>query len=193
MRVYHSLLETSVVPLRVFTCEDELLAIGLGSRSRSRSGYRSLRGLESWLRRFIPNTILTPAGDRHRQIDLELSEYFAGRRRVFDLPLRLLGTEFQKDVWRAVDSIPYGATSTYRDIAQLVGRPKATRAVGAANGRNPLPIVIPCHRVVGADGTLTGYGGGLPLKRRLLAIEGVLPSPSVQMRLFDTHSLKELS
>ncbi len=125
-----------------------------------------------------------PAGLRHREFERQLAEYLEGKRRVFDLPLRLEGSEFQKAVWEAVGRIPYGHTASYGEIAHLVGRPKASRAVGAANGANPIPIVIPCHRVIGSDGSLTGYGGGLALKTRFLALEGILPAPAVQMRLF---------
>ena len=93
----------------------------------------------------------------------------------FDLPLAPQGTAFQKDVWQALASIPYGETISYAQLAQRVGKPTAMRAVGAANGRNPLPIVLPCHRVIGADGSLTGFGGGLPTKQFLLELEGALP------------------
>ncbi len=102
----------------------------------------------------------------------QLREYFAGARRVFDLPLSPHGTPFQREVWTALAAIPYGDTWSYRDLAARVGRPEAMRAVGAANGRNPLPIVLPCHRVIGADGSLTGFGGGLPTKAFLLRLEG---------------------
>jgi methylated-DNA-[protein]-cysteine S-methyltransferase len=125
-----------------------------------------------------------PAGARHREFERQLIEYLEGRRRVFDLPLRLEGSGFQKEVWEAVSRIPYGQTASYGEIAHLIGKPRASRAVGAANGANPIPIVIPCHRVIGKDGSLTGYGGGLALKSRFLALEGVLPAPAVQMRLF---------
>jgi methylated-DNA-[protein]-cysteine S-methyltransferase len=101
----------------------------------------------------------------------QLQEYFAGRRRRFDLPLDPQGTEFQRRVWKALEAIPYGQTRNYRQVAESVGAPRAVRAVGAANGRNPLPIVVPCHRVIGADGKLVGYAGGLPVKRVLLDIE----------------------
>ncbi len=106
---------------------------------------------------------------------LQLDEYFAGRRRSFDLPLSPQGTPFQREVWTALASIPYGRTLSYAQLAARVGRPAAMRAVGAANGRNPLPIVLPCHRVIGADGSLTGFGGGLPTKQYLLKLEGALP------------------
>jgi methylated-DNA-[protein]-cysteine S-methyltransferase len=102
----------------------------------------------------------------------QLAEYFAGRRTVFDLPLAPHGTEFQRCVWQALLGIPYGATLSYGEQARRIGKPNASRAVGLANGRNPLSIVIPCHRVIGANGSLTGYGGGLPRKRWLLAHEG---------------------
>ena len=101
----------------------------------------------------------------------QLDEYFAGRRTAFDLPLDPVGTDFQRDVWRALLTIPYAETRSYADIARAIGRPRATRAVGAANGRNPLPIVTPCHRVIGSNGRLTGFGGGLPNKQLLLALE----------------------
>ena len=101
----------------------------------------------------------------------QLEEYFAGRRREFDLPLAPAGTPFQCAVWAALRGIPYGETRSYKQIASAVGRPAACRAVGMANHRNPLPIVIPCHRVVGVSGALTGYAGGLDIKRKLLAVE----------------------
>ena len=101
----------------------------------------------------------------------QLKAYFAGELRDFDLPLDMQGTGFQKRVWAELLNIPYGETCSYRDIAGLLGTPKAVRAVGAANGRNPVPIMVPCHRVIGAGGSLTGYGGGLPLKRFLLDLE----------------------
>ena len=102
----------------------------------------------------------------------QLAEYFAGRRTAFDLPLDFSGTEFQKKAWAALLTIPFGVTRTYAQIARQIGRPAAVRAVGAANGRNPLSIVAPCHRVIGSNGELVGYGGGLSRKRRLLDLEG---------------------
>ena len=101
----------------------------------------------------------------------QLREYFDGKRREFDLPLDLRGTDFQLAVWRELARIPFGETVSYGEIARRIGRPTASRAVGAANGANPIPIVIPCHRVVGTDGSLTGFGGGIEAKKRLLALE----------------------
>lgn len=101
----------------------------------------------------------------------QLAEYFAGDRKSFELPLKLTGTEFQVRVLEELQRIPYGETKSYRDIAERIGRPKAVRAVGAANGRNPIPIIIPCHRVIGSHGELTGFGGGLDTKEALLRLE----------------------
>lgn len=103
----------------------------------------------------------------------QLNEYFAGTRRTFDLPLRLAGTAFQQRVWRELTEIPYGETWSYGQLARRIGKPNASRAVGLANGRNPVSILVPCHRVIGADGSLTGYGGGLERKQWLLAHEGL--------------------
>ncbi|MCS7041297.1 MAG: methylated-DNA--[protein]-cysteine S-methyltransferase [Bryobacteraceae bacterium] len=103
----------------------------------------------------------------------ELDEYARGRRREFQVPFRLDGTQFQQDVWKALLGIPWGERRTYGEIARALGRPGAARAVGAAAGRNPLPVIVPCHRLVAADGTLGGFSGGLEVKRRLLALEGL--------------------
>jgi len=104
----------------------------------------------------------------------QLAEYFAGERKRFDLPLDFNGTEFQKQVWSALLTIPFGETRSYAEIARMIGRPAACRAVGAANGKNPISIVAPCHRVIGANGTLTGFAGGLKAKEYLLQLEGFL-------------------
>lgn len=108
-----------------------------------------------------------PVGEAIRQ----LREYFAGKRATFDLPLAPEGTAFQRGVWRQLQEIPYGETISYGELARRVGNPKAARAVGSANGANPLPIVIPCHRVIAGDGSLGGFGGGLPTKQTLLNLE----------------------
>ncbi|RLQ22204.1 methylated-DNA--[protein]-cysteine S-methyltransferase [Seongchinamella sediminis] len=120
-----------------------------------------------------------PAGEERRDPVLaacarQLGEYFAGERRNFDLPLSAAGTAFQRSVWAALATIPYGELRSYRDIACALDKPKAVRAVGAANGRNPLPIVVPCHRVIGSDGSLTGFAGGLEAKKILLRLEGAI-------------------
>jgi len=112
-----------------------------------------------------------PDGARLAPVIRQLDEYFAGTRTRFDVPLAMRGTPFQIEVWRALQRIPYGETRTYAAIAREIGRPAATRAVGAANGANPIPIIVPCHRVIGSNGSLTGFGGGIDVKRRLLALE----------------------
>lgn len=129
-------------------------------------GPRSFRPPRDWTR--------DDAFPLFRRVAEQLAEYFAGRRRRFRLPLAPEGTPFQQRVWEELRLIPYGETVTYTELARRAGRPSAVRAAGAANGRNPISIVIPCHRVVGVNGSLTGYGGGLPRKRALLAMEGAL-------------------
>jgi methylated-DNA-[protein]-cysteine S-methyltransferase len=118
---------------------------------------------------------LQPDNEMLRQAKREFDEYFAGRRHEFSVPLDPAGTEFQQRVWRALLQIPIGRLGTYGDIARELGVPAAARAVGAAIGRNPISIIVPCHRVVGRDGSLTGYAGGLPRKQALLQLEGAWP------------------
>ncbi|UCG86388.1 MAG: methylated-DNA--[protein]-cysteine S-methyltransferase [Gemmatimonadota bacterium] len=112
-----------------------------------------------------------PRGRSQQRVARELKQYLMGERKEFTFPIRAAGSEFSQRVWRAVQAIPYGETITYGELARRIGNRKAVRAVGTANGRNPLPLVIPCHRVVAAGGKLGGYGGGLQLKHRLLALE----------------------
>ncbi len=144
-------IEAPCGPLRLYATADELVAVDLPDRF----GAPATPGT---------NRVLERAAQ-------QLAEYFAGKRREFDLPLAPKGTGFQERAWRALLAIPYGETRTYGEQARAIGRPAASRAVGAANGKNPIAIIIPCHRVIGANGTLTGYGGGLPLKRWLLEHE----------------------
>ena len=125
-----------------------------------------------WLERHVGQAPRKPARSGIVVLALDqIAEYLDGRRREFDLPLDVRGTDFQRRVWAAVAAIPYGETRTYAEIARAMGRPAAVRAVGAANGANPLPLVVPCHRVIGSDGSLTGYGGGLAVKQKLLEME----------------------
>ncbi|HVO23899.1 MAG TPA: methylated-DNA--[protein]-cysteine S-methyltransferase [Candidatus Margulisiibacteriota bacterium] len=157
-------LKTPVGVLRVAASEDSVVSIELPRR-------RSEPALERWLRSHIPHSAETPV---LRAALAQLREYFAGKRRCFDVPADPAGTEFQRRVWSAVAAIPFGETTSYGTIAAALGGMQRARAVGAAVGANPIPIVIPCHRVVGADGSLTGYGGGLRMKVWLLRHEGVL-------------------
>jgi methylated-DNA-[protein]-cysteine S-methyltransferase len=160
MTVHTTFIDSPVGPLFVAADEDGLRAVEF------RDNKHPVRRDGDW--REGDNAVLRRT---HKQLD----EYFGGRRHAFDLPLSPHGTEFQKKVWTTLASIPYGETISYAQLASRVGKPTAMRAVGAANGRNPLPIVLPCHRVIGADGSLTGFGGGLPTKQYLLKLEGALP------------------
>jgi methylated-DNA-[protein]-cysteine S-methyltransferase len=120
----------------------------------------------------IPRGTLNDAPPVVKDTVTQLEEYFAGERTEFDVPMEMDGTPFQKDVWAELSRIPYGTTISYGELARRVGRPKGPRAVGQANGKNPIPIIVPCHRVLASNG-IGGYGGGLPMKRTLLAVEGV--------------------
>jgi methylated-DNA-[protein]-cysteine S-methyltransferase len=139
-----------------------LVASNSGLRAVQFQPFGPAEGVEN-----AANTLMSEAAE-------ELRAYFAGILRVFRVPLDLEGTDFQLSVWHRLLTIPYGKTRSYAQIAEAIGRPKAVRAVGAANGSNPVAIVVPCHRVIGSSGKLTGYGGGLPLKKRLLELEGAI-------------------
>jgi methylated-DNA-[protein]-cysteine S-methyltransferase len=132
-------------------------------------------GFTGWLRRWAPGARVVEGFAPNRSAAVQLLEYLDGKRRTFELALDLRGTEFQLAAWRALCAIPYGETISYAEQARRVGRPNAPRAVGAANGANPIAIVVPCHRVINAGGKLGGYGGGLELKARLLALERAQP------------------
>jgi methylated-DNA-[protein]-cysteine S-methyltransferase len=158
-RRWVAIVESPVGPLVLEASADALTEIRLPRAGRARLGEgEGAAGRQP-----------APLRDARRQ----LAEYFACRRRAFDLPLELAGTAFQCEVWWALADIPYGETVSYGELAAMVGRPTAFRAVGQANGANPIPIVLPCHRVVASGGRIGGYGGGLPVKRRLLSLEGV--------------------
>jgi methylated-DNA-[protein]-cysteine S-methyltransferase len=151
----YTLLDSPVGPLRIVGSENELFSITM-------EGQRwSAPHDDSWCRSDAPFATVTS----------QLNEYFAGRRHDFELPLRLTGTPFRLSVWRALAAIPYAATRSYGELAAAIGRPRAARAVGLANGRNPFAIVLPCHRVIGSSGALVGYGGGLERKAWLLEHE----------------------
>jgi methylated-DNA-[protein]-cysteine S-methyltransferase len=153
----HSI-ESPVGRLLLVATDDALVGMHFPSREPPRIDAKTLARCEG-------HPVLARARD-------QLREYFAGARRVFDLPLAPRGTPFQEAVWQALRAIPFGETRSYAAIATAIGRPSAMRAVGAANGKNPIAIIVPCHRVIGADGSLTGFGGGLPRKRWLLRHEG---------------------
>jgi len=164
MKLFTKRLPSPVGELRLFASDEALLAVSFPIRHNATRGAPDPDAAE--VRRH-------PILDRAA---FELTEYFAGKRQDFETPLRAEGTAFQRAVWKALRDIPFGAVRSYADVARAIGRPKAVRAVGLANGCNPIAIMVPCHRVIGADRSLTGYGGGIPAKRWLLEHEGALLS-----------------
>jgi methylated-DNA-[protein]-cysteine S-methyltransferase len=154
---YYTFMESPIGPLQLISDGEALTGLFMNEhKGGPGSG-------EDWVRD-DHHALLTEA---RRQIDA----YFAGQRKTFDLPLAARGTEFQRRVWEALSQIPYGATISYGELARRIGNPMASRAVGLANGSNPISIIVPCHRVIGANGNLTGYGGGVERKKALLALE----------------------
>lgn len=151
----YRMLESPVGPLMLAGEDDELAVVGFSTGDRAQT----------------PKAGWERCDDAFENAAAQLDEYFSGARRRFDLPLRPAGTPFQLAVLEALRTIPYGETRTYAQVAKAVGKPRAARAVGAANARNPIPVIIPCHRVIGGDGSLTGFGGGMKAKRFLLALE----------------------
>jgi methylated-DNA-[protein]-cysteine S-methyltransferase len=154
-QIYYSWFESPVGGLLLAGSSDGLKLVSFGAGKRARTVDPEWK-LDGWS--FL-------------EVVDQLRSYFAGERKKFEIPLVLEGTDFQKSVWTALQKIPYGETVSYKELAGKVGNCKAVRAVGAANGANPIPIIIPCHRVIGNDGSLTGFGGGLPIKKRLLELE----------------------
>lgn len=164
MEIVHTAeFETPIGTLRIASTQTGLAHLEL-PRSNG-------RGFAGWLSRYVPEARREPAFAPQREAVRQILDYLAGKRRDFELPLDLRGTPFQLQVWKELARIPYGETRSYGDVARAIGNPGAVRAVGLANGSNPLPLVIPCHRVIAAGGRIGGYGGGLELKRRLLAME----------------------
>jgi O-6-methylguanine DNA methyltransferase len=178
METLHSTVFNSPVgPLFLAASQNGLVALEFDARlpgqQTIRPNPRDLRE-ESTRRQSSAKFQFEPSTEALHPFVSELEEYFAGHRREFSFPLDLRGTDFQLACWRALLAIPYGETRSYADIARAVGRPTGFRAVGMANNRNPVAIVVPCHRVIASDGSLCGYGGGLDLKRKLLELEGAL-------------------
>lgn len=161
--IHYTIMDTLIGQLVVASTERGLIRIILPGEE--------CYDFHSYINKMYPEEIPIEGRGRNRQIIDQLHEYFNGYRTTFSLSLELRGTEFQRSVWKAVADVPYGQTRSYGEIAREIGRPKACRAVGAANGTNPIPIVVPCHRIIGADGSMTGFGGGIPLKKKLLRLE----------------------
>jgi O-6-methylguanine DNA methyltransferase len=172
MEVIHTTnMESPIGPLFLAASAHGLVALEFDARL---PGQQSIRPNPRDLREEKSGVKFAESPQVLRPYVNELEEYFAGKRRQFTFPLDLRGTDFQRACWQALLAIPYGETRTYADIARAVGKPNAFRAVGMANNRNPIAIVVPCHRVIASDGTLCGYGGGLDVKRKLLELEGAL-------------------
>jgi O-6-methylguanine DNA methyltransferase len=169
--LYCANLDSPVGPLFLAASDHGLVALEFDARlpgqQTIRPNPRDLRGEKNGFKFEDSRRLMRP-------YVAELEGYFSGQRREFGFPFDFRGTDFQVACWRALLAIPYGETRTYADIARAVGKPKAFRAVGMANHRNPIAIVVPCHRVIASDGTLCGYGGGLDVKRKLLELEGAL-------------------
>lgn len=172
METLHStIFESAIGPLFLAASAKGLVALEFDKRT---SGQQTIRPNPRDLRAESKKVRFESSEVEMRPYVREIEEYFAGKRREFNFSLDLRGTEFQLACWNALLAIPYGETRTYADIARAVGRPTGFRAVGMANNRNPIAIVVPCHRVIASDGTLCGYGGGLDIKRKLLELEGAL-------------------
>jgi O-6-methylguanine DNA methyltransferase len=164
MKIYVSELHSPIGTLYLASSGKGVVCISLSGRENL------LKDLE----RLVPDMELEKNEGKNKRVIKQLKEYFSGVRKDFDLPLHLIGTEFQRLVWRQLCQVPFGRTASYKEIAERIGKPRAVRAVGQANHRNPIPIIIPCHRIIGANGHLVGFGGGLDKKRFLLSHEGVL-------------------
>ncbi len=165
-RVYYSEMDSPIGPLTIATTEKGVCWISFGKVDDE------LFILRRWAKRWINSDQLVKAENELDNAKQQLSEYFSKKRSEFYLPVDLYGTAFQKLVWSSLMDIPFGETRAYKDIAMKINAPKAVRAIGGANHNNPVPIIVPCHRVIGSNGNLVGYGGGLNIKQFLLELEG---------------------
>ncbi len=164
MKIYISKLESPFGIIYLASSDDGLVQIGLSTEEK----------FLVELNKKYPKSQIEENDAKNEMALQQLKDYFSGERNEFSVPIRLAGTEFQKKVWNELLKIPYGQTISYGEIARNIGNPKAVRAVGLANNRNPVSIIVPCHRVIGANGKLVGYGGGLDMKENLLRLEGAL-------------------
>ncbi len=166
MDLYSSSFDTKIGNIKVLVDEDGILhRLFFGNEKKTADSIKSKPGLE-----------IMPSSEKCSLVEEEIREFLDGKIKTFNVKTHLSGTDFQLQVWAELAKIPYGTTISYGELANRIGNPKAVRAVGLANGKNPVPIVIPCHRVIGSDGSLTGFGGGLDIKKKLLEIEGVISS-----------------
>lgn len=163
--VGYTVMDSPIGPLLLASTEKGLCFLEFGNEENG------LPSLQRWCKKTFLGVKPVRDDARNEAVKAQLSEYFAKERKQFDVPIDLYGTAFQKQVWTALTHIPYGETRSYKEIALAIGASKAVRAIGGANNRNPIPVIIPCHRVIGANGALVGYGGGLPIKQHLLSLE----------------------
>ncbi|MFD2761667.1 methylated-DNA--[protein]-cysteine S-methyltransferase [Lentibacillus juripiscarius] len=171
MTLYYDEVETPVGTMLIVGDGENIVRVEYGS-------FQSMNNkMAAWVKRYFPDRSFVHSPEQVEQAKQELQEYFHGARQAFSFPFKFHGTPFQKQIWQALyDFIPYGETTAYKGIAQAIGNPKAVRAAGGAVNKNPLSIVVPCHRVIGADGKMIGYGGGLDKKEFLLALEKTISS-----------------
>lgn len=168
---FSATVDTPIGPLTLTANEDAICYLDFAPYEAASERFRQWAGRQMGLH--AADMVLVESADHAllKEADKQLKLYFEGNLQQFDLPLQMHGTPFQKKVWAALEQIPYGETRTYKDIAVMLGQPGAMRAVGGANNRNPVSIIVPCHRVIGASGQMVGYGGGLPIKIALLDLE----------------------
>ncbi|MFC5450720.1 methylated-DNA--[protein]-cysteine S-methyltransferase [Paenibacillus aestuarii] len=166
--LHYAEIDSPIGPLVLVASSQGLCAVEFGTLIDNKEK------LEAWAGRWYGEFTLQEDRQRLTPVVQQLEQYFQGKRAAFEGELDLQGTEFQKKVWQALLKVPYGHTASYKDIAAAIGSPKAVRAVGGANNRNPIPVLIPCHRIIGASGELVGYGGGLDIKVFLLELEGIV-------------------
>lgn len=171
----YTTMDSPIGPLLLASTKEGLCYIEFGDEESA------LPLLQRWARKTFLGANLEKDAALNQAVQTELEEYFTGKRTRFDVPIVLFGTPFQKAVWNELTRIGYGETRSYKEIALAIGQAKAVRAIGGANNRNPIPIIVPCHRVIGSNGALVGYGGGLSIKEQLLALEGAgNPAPSIE-------------
>ena len=163
--IYYGEFQSPIGPLTLFASSKGVSRLDFGCPEDV------LPAAETWYKKHHVNADLVFNSDMIEPVVMQLEEYFSGKRRSFDLQLDPIGTIFQQKVWKNLSEIPYGETRSYRDVAVGISAPKAVRAIGSANNRNPIPIIVPCHRVIGSNGALVGYGGGVTKKEYLLSLE----------------------